>query len=111
MSDWVKVAPFVDLPEGRGVRVDALGHRVALFRPITINPFPYAACREAMDGIAGGGPVLDIEMNMGQMIQDVKLAGEGSRRIEFLGTAGGIVPSPAEVADRIRAVLGSRERS
>ena len=41
----------------------------------------------------------------GQMLEDVKLAGEGSREIVFHGTAGGIVPSPDEVADKIRAIL------
>jgi 2-oxoglutarate ferredoxin oxidoreductase subunit alpha len=84
------------------------GLRAALFRPIMINPFPYTQCREAMDGIAGDGLVLDIEMNMGQMLYDIKLAGEGSRRIEFIGSAGGMVPSPDEVAAKIRELLGSR---
>jgi 2-oxoglutarate ferredoxin oxidoreductase subunit alpha len=83
------------------------GLRVALFRPITLNPFPYAACREAMDGIAGDGSVLDVEMNTGQMIQDVKLAGEGSRTIDFYGMAGGLVPSPDQVAAQIRERLGA----
>jgi len=81
------------------------GVKVNLFRPITLNPFPYPACREAMDGLAEGARVLAVEMSMGQMIEDVRLAGEGSRPIEFYGTAGGIVPSPDDVIDRIRALL------
>jgi 2-oxoglutarate ferredoxin oxidoreductase subunit alpha len=81
--------------------------RVALFRPIMINPFPYTALRAAMDGIDGDGPVLDIEMNMGQMLYDVRLAAEGSRPIEFLGTAGGIVRSPDDVASAIRGLLAT----
>jgi 2-oxoglutarate ferredoxin oxidoreductase subunit alpha len=81
------------------------GRRIALFRPITLNPWPYAACRAAMDTIVGGGKVLDVEMSMGQMIYDVKLAAEGSRAIEFFGMAGGLVPSPDQVAERIRALL------
>ena len=48
------------------------GLKVALFRPITLNPFPYAACREAMDALPADGRVLDIEMNMGQMLYDVR---------------------------------------
>ena len=32
MEDWVRIAPLDDLPDGRGVRVDALGHRIAVFR-------------------------------------------------------------------------------
>jgi len=78
------------------------GLNVALFRPITLNPFPFEACRAAMDAT---GKVLDVEMSMGQMIYDVKLAAEGTKEIEFFGTAGGIVPSPDEVAAKVREVL------
>jgi 2-oxoglutarate ferredoxin oxidoreductase subunit alpha len=81
------------------------GLRVALFRPITLNPFPFAACRAAMDAMPAGSRVLSVEMNMGQMIYDVKYAAEGSRDVGFYGTAGGIVPSPTMVADEIRRVL------
>jgi len=88
-----------------GDEVRAEGLRVALFRPITLNPFPYPACREAMDGLAAGGRVLDVEMSMGQMLYDVKLAAEGSVPIEFTGTAGGVVLSPDEVAARIRETM------
>jgi len=84
--------------------VRAEGIRAALFRPITLNPFPYGALREAMDGLSRGGRVLDVEMSMGQMLYDIRLAAEGSRPIDFLGTAGGIVPAPEEVAQRIREV-------
>ncbi|MHC5011345.1 MAG: 3-methyl-2-oxobutanoate dehydrogenase subunit VorB [Planctomycetota bacterium] len=81
------------------------GARVALFRPISLSPFPYAACRQAMDAIAGDGPVLNVEMSMGQLVEDIRLSAEGTRRIEFLGTAGGIVPSPEEVVAKIRESL------
>ncbi len=82
------------------------GLRVGLFRPITINPFPLEACRAAMDRVVADGPVLTVEMSMGQLVQDVKLAAEGSRTVELYGTAGGIVPSPDQVAQRVRALLG-----
>jgi 2-oxoglutarate ferredoxin oxidoreductase subunit alpha len=81
------------------------GQRVALFRPVTLNPWPYAACRAAMDAMPEGAKVLDVEMSMGQMVYDVKLAAEGTREIAFFGTAGGLVPSPDQVAERIRALL------
>ena len=84
--------------------VRAEGVRAALFRPITLNPFPYGALRDAMDALSPKGRVLDVEMSMGQMLLDVRLAAEGSRPIDFLGTAGGIVPAPEEVAARIREV-------
>ncbi len=87
------------------------GRRVALFRPITLSPLsrtPRAAprwmpCREA-------GRVLTVEMNMGQMLWDVKLAAEGTRDVQFFGLAGGLVPSPDMVAAKIRELVpvGSR---
>ncbi|MHC4960426.1 MAG: 3-methyl-2-oxobutanoate dehydrogenase subunit VorB [Planctomycetota bacterium] len=84
--------------------VQAEGLNVALFRPITLSPFPSEACRAAIEK---SDAVLNVEMSMGQMIDDVKLANEGCRRIEFLGTAGGIVPSPDEVAAKIREVVAA----
>ena len=84
------------------------GLRVALFRPITLHPFPFGACRRAMDAIAGAGRALTIEMNMGQMVEDVRFAAEGTRVVDFYGTAGGIVPSPDQVADKIRETLRRR---
>jgi len=81
------------------------GLRVALFRPVMISPFPHAALRAAIDALPPDGRVLDVELSMGQLVTDVKLANEGARPVEFLGTAGGIVPSPDEVAERLRAIL------
>ena len=78
------------------------GIKVALFRPITLNPFPYAACRAAIDALPAGGRVLTVELNMGQMVTDVRFAAEGSREVAFYGAAGGIVPSPGMVAAQIR---------
>ena len=83
------------------------GLKVALFRPITLQPFPYGQCRAAMDAMPKGCKVFNVEMSMGQLVEDVKLAAEGTRTIEFHGTAGGIVPSPDEVADKIRGLLGA----
>ena len=87
------------------------GINVALFRPITLSPFPYQACRAAMDAMPTEGRVLSVEMNMGQMIEDVKLSAEGSKPVAFYGTAGGIVPSPDMVARHIRESVPTGERS
>ncbi len=78
------------------------GIQVGLFRPITVNPFPYEACRKAMDKAKR---VLVLEMNMGQMLEDIKLAGEGSKEIDFFGTAGGVVLSPDESLLKMRKSL------
>jgi 2-oxoglutarate ferredoxin oxidoreductase subunit alpha len=86
------------------------GLRVAMFRPITLNPFPMAACRAAMDALDSEGQVLTVEMNMGQMVHDVRFAAAGSRTVDFYGTAGGIVPSPDQVAAEIRARLTGRQQ-
>ncbi len=93
--------------------VDELKHEgidAALFRPITLNPFPYAACREAIDRLPETGRVLDVEMNMGQMLFDVRLAAAESREIAFYGTAGGVVPAPEDVMDEIRRLVASGTR-
>ena len=90
--------------------VNAEGARVALFRPITLKPWPYAACRTAMDHLVEGGRVLTVEMSMGQMVDDVRLAAEGSRPIDFHGTAGGVVPTPEEVVRKIRERLPAEGR-
>ncbi len=81
------------------------GRRVALFRPITVKPYPYGELREAMDRLPEGGKVFDVEMSMGQMLEDVRLAAEGTRELVFHGAAGGVVPSPDEVAAKIREIL------
>ncbi len=82
----------------------AEGISVGLFRPISVNPFPVQACREA---VQRARRVLDIEMNMGQMLVDVELATQGSRPIDFFGTAGGVVPSPDDVIAQVRKSLAA----
>lgn len=85
--------------------INAEGRKVALFRPITLKPWPYADARRAMDDLVDDGRVLSVEMSMGQMIDDVRLAAEGSRQIEFHGTAGGVVPTPEDVIREIRRFI------
>jgi 2-oxoglutarate ferredoxin oxidoreductase subunit alpha len=84
------------------------GLRVALFRPITLHPFPAAACRQAMDAMNASGQVLTVEMSMGQMVQDVRAAAGDARDVAFYGTAGGVVLSPDKVAAKLRELLALR---
>lgn len=70
------------------------GIKVGVFRPITLWPFPYEAVAKYGKNVKG---ILDVEMNAGQMIEDVKLAIEGATKVEFHGRMGGIVPSPEEI--------------
>lgn len=70
------------------------GHKVGVLRPITLWPFPYNEIRNLRSQLKG---ILDVEMNMGQMVEDVRLAVEGKIPVEFFGKSGGIIPSPDEV--------------
>lgn len=76
----------------------AKGIKVGLFRPKTLWPYPVneikEACKNAHD-------VLCVEMSMGQMIDDVKLALECKIPVSFFGRTGGIIPKPAEVLEEI----------
>ncbi|MBN1193234.1 MAG: 3-methyl-2-oxobutanoate dehydrogenase subunit VorB [Coriobacteriia bacterium] len=69
------------------------GIKAGLVRPISLWPFPV----DTIEGVvAGAKAFLTVEMNMGQMVDDVRLAVNGRRPVEFFGRAGGIIPTPAE---------------
>lgn len=79
-------------------RLRKAGKKVGLFRPITIWPFPYDRLRE----LAGEDHVialLVVEMNGGQMVEDVKMAVFGQKPVEFHGRMGGEVPTVADVEE------------
>ena len=84
------------------------GVDVALFRPITIFPFP-AKAMEKLSRKAHVKQFLDVEMNNGQMIDDVRLYTENRKPIHFFGRQGGIVPSPEEVIEEIRKLLPGKK--
>ncbi len=76
--------------------------QIGVFRPITLWPYPYEAlAKEAQSAKS----VLVVEMSTGQMVEDVKLAVLGSRPIDFYGLTGGVVPSPDDVAERLRKIV------
>jgi pyruvate/2-oxoacid:ferredoxin oxidoreductase alpha subunit len=72
------------------------GLRVGLLRPITLFPFPSAAIRALCHEAAIFGVV---ELSTGQMVEDVRLAVEGRRPVEFYGRCGGSVPSAEEILE------------
>ena len=83
----------------------AKGIKVGLLRPITLYPFPTNQIVELTSHVKG---FLSVEMNAGQMIEDVKLAVYRSGKIlpvEFFGRMGGIVPTPEEVIEAIEQKL------
>ena len=75
------------------------GIKVGLLRPISLYPYPYAAVAELTDKVK---KILVVEMNAGQMIEDVRLAVEGRVPVEFYGRMGGMLPLPDEVLEQIR---------
>lgn len=74
------------------------GIKVGLFRPITLWPFP---SKELFAAAKNAKCVLDIELNMGQMIQDVKIALNGSVPVKFFGKTGGAIINSSEIYNKI----------
>jgi 2-oxoisovalerate ferredoxin oxidoreductase alpha subunit len=75
------------------------GIRAGLLRPITLYPFPTEKIR-SLARTAESFTV--VELSMGQMVEDVRLAVEGCRPVEFYGRAGGNVPSAEEILSVVR---------
>ena len=84
------------------------GYRVGLLRPITVWPFPSEALSALVD--RGVTMFLDVEMNAGQMVEDVQLAVLGRAKVEFYGRTGGMVPTPREVLNEIMKVMGGEAK-
>jgi 2-oxoglutarate ferredoxin oxidoreductase subunit alpha len=76
------------------------GKSVGLFRPITLYPFPYAALRRVGEQ---HGRLLVVEMSLGQMVEDARLAMEGACPVGFYGRTGGVVPTPEEIVEAVLA--------
>ena len=75
------------------------GIKAGLIRPITLWPFPVDQINE---GSKNAHTILCVEMSMGQMIDDVKLAINCSKPVEFFGRTGGVIPKPSEVLEEIK---------
>jgi len=80
------------------------GVKAGLFRPITLWPFPSAELARAAQGRR---KVLVVEMNAGQMVEDVRLAVNGSVPVDFLGRLGGITPQVDEIVERVQSYAGA----
>ncbi|MEA3508461.1 MAG: 3-methyl-2-oxobutanoate dehydrogenase subunit VorB [Synergistota bacterium] len=77
------------------------GVAVGMFRPITLYPFPHEKLANLPSTVKN---VLVVEMNMGQMLEDVQAAVCGSAPVSFFGHAGGIAPSVKEIEEQICAI-------
>ena len=80
------------------VEARAQGIKVGLIRPITLWPFPTEALTKAADQVKG---FISVELSMGQMIEDVRLATQCKKPVGFCGRCGGMIPSPDEVLESI----------
>jgi 2-oxoglutarate ferredoxin oxidoreductase subunit alpha len=78
------------------------GIKVGLLRPITLFPYPYGIIRTMASRLNG---VLVVEMNAGQMVEDVRLGVEGRTKVSFYGRMGGIIPAPEEVVHALDGLI------
>ena len=77
------------------------GIKVGLLRPITLWPFPTRRLAELAEQVQG---ILTVEMNAGQMVEDVRLAVEGRCRVAFYGRMGGVIPLTDDVLPELETL-------
>ncbi|MBR2320239.1 MAG: 3-methyl-2-oxobutanoate dehydrogenase subunit VorB [Clostridia bacterium] len=77
------------------------GIKVGMIRPITLWPFPVAPFKAAADKVTA---FISVELSMGQMIEDIKLATECKKKVVLCNHTGGIIPSPDEVLSVINLI-------
>jgi 2-oxoglutarate ferredoxin oxidoreductase subunit alpha len=105
VSQNLEDAEYVFTGFGLGARIcakamelgRAKGYKIGLIRPQTLYPFPTDIYAETAKKVKG---IFDVEMNAGQMVEDVRLAANGATRIEFHGRTGGMIPSPEEILEQ-----------
>lgn len=78
------------------------GLKLGLFRPVTLWPFPTKAIKEYAEKVRG---MLSVELNAGQMVEDVRLAVNGRVQVEHFGRLGGIVFTPNEIVNAVKEKL------
>jgi 2-oxoglutarate ferredoxin oxidoreductase subunit alpha len=83
----------VDLARGEGMKI-------GLLRPITLFPFPKP---QLIKMARSGKCFMVVEMSHGQMVEDVRLAVNGVTDVAFYGRSGGVVPTPTEILNQVRA--------
>ena len=79
------------------------GYKIGMIRPISLWPYPYDEFDKINDNCKG---VLTVEMNTGQMVDDVKIALKGRIPDYFYGRTGGMAPTPEEIIAKVKEILG-----
>ena len=82
------------------------GIKVGLIRPITLWPFPKEVINKAADKVKA---FVSVELSMGQMIEDVKLAQECKKPVYLCNRAGGMIPDPSEIIAKLEEIKGGND--
>lgn len=85
----------IEIARGEGIKV-------GLLRPITLWPFPTEQIHKLAQQVKG---ILSLEINAGQMVEDIRLAANGLVPVAHFGRLGGIIPNPDEVFDALKQKL------
>lgn len=88
----------MDIARGKGIKV-------GLLRPITLFPYPYKRLAELAPQLK---MVLSVELNSGQMIEDVRLGVNGEVPVEFFGRLGGMMPTPESIVHHLETLIMAR---
>ncbi len=79
------------------------GIKMGLIRPISLWPFPQQPFDETVDRAKA---YISVEMSTGQMVEDVRLAVNGRKPVEFYGRTGGMIPEPKDILAKVKNILG-----
>ncbi len=82
------------------------GIKAGLIRPITVWPFPTKPIKEAADKVKA---FVSVELSMGQMIEDIKLAEECKKPVILCNRAGGMIPTPEQIIETVKNAMGGNE--
>jgi 2-oxoglutarate ferredoxin oxidoreductase subunit alpha len=80
------------------------GSKIGLFRPITLWPFPHEQVRKLTEHVKR---FLVVELNTGQMVEDIRLGSEGRAAVDFLGKVGGLLPTERQIEDKLLKEVAS----
>lgn len=82
------------------------GIKMGLIRPISLWPFPQEPFDKTADRVKA---YISVEMSMGQMVEDVRLAANGRKPVHFYGRVGGMIPEPKDILAKVKNILGGVE--
>ena len=78
------------------------GIKAGMLRPVTLYPYPYQRISELANQVS---MILTVELNSGQMVEDVRLAVNGKTAVEFFGKLGGLMPTPESIVHHLETLI------